>query len=77
MALKDEMFDVCIIGGGPGGFAAAICAVDLGKKVCLVEGAAVGGAGVMWGALASKTMWELAKDFNVASKTDRDIFAPV
>ncbi|RTZ99660.1 MAG: NAD(P)/FAD-dependent oxidoreductase [Deltaproteobacteria bacterium] len=64
-------FDVCIIGCGPGGFAAAMRALDLGKHVCIVEKAQIGGAGVMWGALASKTMWELAKDFDVACKTGR------
>jgi dihydrolipoamide dehydrogenase len=64
-------YDLCIIGCGPGGFAAAMRALDLGKHVCIVEGGEIGGAGVMWGALASKTMWELAKDFSVAGMTDR------
>jgi dihydrolipoamide dehydrogenase len=64
-------YDVGVIGCGPGGFAAAMRALDLGKHVCLIEGRDVGGAGVMWGALASKTMWELANDFARAAKTDR------
>ena len=59
-------YDVCVIGCGPGGFAAAMRALDLGKHVCIVEGGEIGGAGVMWGALASKTMWEIAKDFSIA-----------
>ncbi len=67
----DMDFDLCILGGGPGGFAAAMRAVDAGKRVCLIEGGQIGGAGVMWGALASKTMWELAKDYHVAAKVDR------
>ena len=46
-------------------------AVDAGKHVCLIEGDEIGGTGVKWGALASKTMWELAKDFAVAAKRDR------
>ena len=46
-------------------------AIDTGRHVCLIESDQIGGAGVMWGALASKTMWELAKDFKVASKIDR------
>lgn len=64
-------FDLCVIGCGPGGFAGAMRALDLGKHVCIVEGGEIGGAGVMWGALASKTMWELAKDFAIAAMTDR------
>jgi dihydrolipoamide dehydrogenase len=64
-------FDLCIIGCGPGGFAGAMRAIDAGKHVCIVERDEIGGTGVKWGALASKTMWELAKDFAVAAKTDR------
>ncbi len=66
-----EIFDLCVIGCGPGGFAAAMRALDVGKHVCIVEGNEIGGAGVVWGALASKTMWELSKDFWCASKVDR------
>ncbi|MGD9222415.1 MAG: NAD(P)/FAD-dependent oxidoreductase, partial [Desulfobacteraceae bacterium] len=68
---KPDKYDICIIGAGPGGFAGAMRAVDAGKHVCLVEGDELGGTGVKWGALASKTMWELAKDYAVASKRDR------
>ena len=68
---KDNHFDVCVIGCGPAGFAGAMRAVDLGKHVCIVERKQIGGAGLMWGALSSKTMWELAKDYYVASRTDR------
>jgi dihydrolipoamide dehydrogenase len=66
-----EKFDVCIIGGGPAGFAAAMRALDLGKHTCIIEEDEIGGTGVMWGALSSKTMWELAKDFDIAAKVDR------
>lgn len=66
-----ETFDLCVVGCGPGGFAAAMRALDLGKHVCVIEGGDIGGAGVKWGALASKTMWELAKDYSVAAKVDR------
>jgi len=64
-------FDLCVIGCGSAGFTAAVRALDLGKKVCIVENGDIGGAGVKWGALASKTMYELSKDFAIASKTDR------
>jgi dihydrolipoamide dehydrogenase len=66
-----DVFDLCVLGCGPAGFAGAMRALDFGKHVCIIEGAEIGGAGVMWGALASKTMWELAKDFAIASKLDR------
>jgi dihydrolipoamide dehydrogenase len=66
-----QHYDVCIIGSGPGGFAAAMRGFDFGKKVCLIEGGHIGGAGIMHGAMTSKTMWELAKDFANASSVDR------
>lgn len=47
-------FDVCVIGGGPSGYAAAMRAYDFGKQVCLIEKDRVGGAGVYDGAMSSK-----------------------
>ncbi len=64
-------FDVCIIGSGPGGFGAAMRAFDLGKKVCLIEGGNIGGVGIMHGAMTSKTLWELSKDYAGAAAVDR------
>jgi len=69
-AMPDH-YDLCVIGCGPGGFAGAMRALDFGKRVCVLENQQIGGAGVMWGALASKTMWELAKDYSIAAKVDR------
>ena len=67
----NDKYDVCIIGCGVGGFSAAMRAVDLGKHACVIEKDEIGGTGVMWGALSSKTMWELAKDYDIAAKVDR------
>ena len=55
-----EKFDLIIIGGGPAGYAAAMRAVDFGKKVCLIEKNKIGGAGIYDGALASKALWEVS-----------------
>ncbi len=64
-------YDLCVIGGGPAGFAGAMRAVDLGKKVLIVEKDQIGGAGVKWGALSSKCMWELSKDYAGAARVSR------
>ncbi|MFZ5554222.1 MAG: dihydrolipoyl dehydrogenase family protein [Bacteroidota bacterium] len=64
-----EKFDICIIGGGPAGYAAAMRAVDFGKKVLLVEKDKVGGAGIYDGALSSKTMWELSEKVSSVNDT--------
>jgi dihydrolipoamide dehydrogenase len=68
-------FDVCVIGGGPGGYAAAMRAWDFGKKVCLIERNQLGGVGVHNGALSSKTLWELSRDYRNAIRTDRGYVA--
>lgn len=57
-----KKYDVCVIGGGPSGYAAAMRALDFNKKVVLIEQHKLGGAGVFNGALASKTMWEISHD---------------
>lgn len=58
-----EKYDVCVIGAGPAGYAAAMRAIDYKKKVILVEKKQLGGAGVHHGALSSKTWWELSREF--------------
>jgi len=40
---RAELYDVAIIGGGPGGYAAALYAHNFGLSVALVERAEVGG----------------------------------
>jgi dihydrolipoamide dehydrogenase len=69
--LTNFEYDLCILGAGPAGYAAAMRAHDLGKRVALVERASVGGAGVHRGALSSKTLWHLANDYSRLSKRDR------
>lgn len=71
MTTLPERFDLCVLGAGPAGYAAAMRAHDLGKKVLLIERDRVGGAGIHAGALSSKTMWHLSNDYAIASRTDR------
>ena len=68
-------YDVCVVGAGPAGFAAAMRAWDYGKRVCLVEKGRLGGAGVHNGALSSKTLWELSCDYRGALRRDRGFVA--
>ncbi|MBK6341404.1 MAG: NAD(P)/FAD-dependent oxidoreductase [Flavobacteriales bacterium] len=56
-----EHYDLCVIGGGPAGYAAAMRGIDLGQRVLLVERDRIGGTGIYNGALTSKTMWEIAQ----------------
>lgn len=66
--MENNHFDLVVIGAGPAGYAAAMRAIDYGKRVCLIERDKVGGAGVHNGALSSKTLWEIAQ--NVAAVND-------
>lgn len=56
-----EHYDLCVIGGGPAGYAAAMRGIDLGQRVVLIERDRVGGTGIFNGALTSKTLWEIAQ----------------
>jgi len=49
-------YDVVIIGGGPGGYVAAIRAAQLGLKTAVVEKERVGGLCLNWGCIPSKAL---------------------
>ncbi len=58
-ATGDERYDLLVIGGGPGGYVAAIRAAQLGKKVACVERAAtLGGTCLNVGCIPSKALLE-------------------
>ena len=49
-------YDVTIIGGGPGGYVAAIRAAQLGNKVAVVEENHLGGICLNWGCIPTKSL---------------------
>jgi len=49
-------FDLIVIGAGSGGFAAAITASDLGKRVAMINAGTIGGTCVNVGCIPSKTL---------------------
>lgn len=60
-----KQFDVVIIGGGPGGYVAAIKAGQLGMKVALIEKEAVGGVCLNWGCIPTKALLKSAKVYDM------------
>ena len=51
-----DKFDVIVIGGGPGGYVAAIRAAQLGKRVAVVEKEHLGGICLNWGCIPTKSL---------------------
>jgi dihydrolipoamide dehydrogenase len=49
-------FDVVVIGGGPGGYPAAIRSAQLGARVAVIEADNLGGTCLNWGCIPTKTM---------------------
>ena len=49
-------FDVAVIGGGPGGYVAAISAAQQGKKTCIVEQNSLGGTCLNVGCIPTKAL---------------------
>lgn len=56
MSNEQKKFDVVVIGGGPGGYPAAIRAAQSGKKVALIEAKEMGGTCLNRGCIPSKTL---------------------
>src|SRR5688572_7493594 len=55
---------VVIVGGGPGGYEAALVAADLGAEATIVNDEGLGGACVLWDCVPSKTLLTSAQAFN-------------
>ena len=58
--------DLIVIGGGPGGYVAAIRAAQLGMKTALVEAADLGGVCLNWGCIPTKALLRSAEVLTLA-----------
>jgi dihydrolipoamide dehydrogenase len=64
-----EVFDVVIIGGGPGGYVCAIRSAQLGfKTACIESRATLGGTCLNVGCIPSKSLLNLSENFSKAKK---------
>jgi dihydrolipoamide dehydrogenase len=54
--MADQAFDVIVLGGGPGGYVAAIRAAQLGMKAAVVEREHLGGICLNWGCIPTKAL---------------------
>ncbi len=61
-------YDVAVLGGGPGGYVAAIRAAQLGQSVCLVEKDQVGGTCLNRGCIPTKSLIAGMEAFQMAKR---------
>ncbi len=54
--MAEQAFDLVVVGGGPGGYVAAIRASQLGMKTALVEREHLGGICLNWGCIPTKAL---------------------
>ena len=75
-----DQYDIIVIGGGPGGYVAAIRAAQLGFKTAVVEREHLGGICLNWGCIPTKALlrsaeiyhyMEHAKDYGLSAREDR------
>jgi dihydrolipoamide dehydrogenase len=67
--MAERQYDVTVIGGGPGGYVAAIRAAQLGMKIGLVERDKLGGVCLNWGCVPSKALLKSAELYNAFKKS--------
>ena len=58
---KTQKFDLIVIGGGPGGYVAAIRAAQLGMKAAVIEKEHLGGICLNWGCIPTKALLRAAE----------------
>jgi dihydrolipoamide dehydrogenase len=67
----DETFDLAIIGGGPGGYVAAIRGAQLGARIALVEKERIGGVCLNHGCIPTKALLFSAEVLRLAREGEK------
>jgi dihydrolipoamide dehydrogenase len=63
--MPEKTFDIAVLGGGPGGYVAAIRAAQLGLKTVVVERERLGGICLNWGCIPTKALLKNAEIYTL------------
>jgi dihydrolipoamide dehydrogenase len=68
--MAETSFDLIVLGGGPGGYVAAIRAAQLGMKTALVEREHLGGICLNWGCIPTKALLRSSEIHHLLHRLD-------
>ena len=68
--MTKQSFDVAVVGGGPGGYVAAIRAAQLGLTACVVEREHLGGICLNWGCIPTKALLRTSELYHLMRRAD-------
>ena len=68
--MADTSFDLILVGGGPGGYVAAIRAAQLGLKTAVVEREHLGGVCLNWGCIPTKALLRASEIRHLIGRAD-------
>ena len=68
--MSQSVFDVIVIGAGPGGYVAAIRCAQLGLKTAIIEREHMGGICLNWGCIPTKAMLRSAEVFHLMHRAN-------
>ena len=73
--MAEQAFDVVVVGGGPGGYVAAIRAAQLGLRAAVVEREHLGGICLNWGCIPTKALLRSSEINHLLAHLDEFGFA--
>ncbi len=68
--MAETNFDIIVVGGGPGGYVAAIRAAQLGLKTAVVEREHMGGICLNWGCIPTKALLRTSEVYSLIKHAD-------
>ncbi|MSP02650.1 MAG: dihydrolipoyl dehydrogenase [Acetobacteraceae bacterium] len=75
--MAEQSFDLIVVGGGPGGYVAAIRAAQFGMKTALVEREHLGGICLNWGCIPTKALLRTSEINHLLHHVQDYGFSPV